>query len=85
MDLERIREWLIQNGISEEELDQLEEPIALSDLGETLKTTLENDNQLGLLVTSFFVQFNDVALLVMDQQQKIMELESKIQQLEGGN
>jgi len=84
MDWEVLREWLIQNGVDPGELDEVKEPAALSDLGETLKTTLENDNQLGLLVTSFFMQFNDVANLVMEQQKKISELESRIIELEGG-
>lgn len=85
MDMEKLRDWLIQNGIPAEELDETVEPAALADLGKTLKTTLENDNQLGLLVTSFFMQFNDIAGIVMQQQIQIAQLEAEVQSLKGGN
>lgn len=84
LDMKHLREWLIQNGIPAEELDEAVEPAALMDLGETLKTTLENDNQLGLLVTSFFMQFNDVATLVIGQQERIALLEEEVLTLKGG-
>lgn len=73
MDLERVREWLIQNGVSPDELDNVEEPAALEDLGQTLMVTLQNDNQLGQLVMSLFLQVNDLAMMVMQQQ---IELEA---------
>ena len=81
--MEVLREWLIQQGVSPEELNELKEPAALKDLGVVLKVTLENDNQLGLLVSSFFMQFNDMAMMVMQQQEMIAALEERIFQLEG--
>lgn len=82
--MELLREWLIRNGISPEELDEVKEPAALKDLGEVLMVTLQNDNQLGLLVSNFFMQFNDMAMMVMQQQMTIEALEQRIQILEGG-
>ncbi|MFJ7976631.1 hypothetical protein ACIQZI_13150 [Peribacillus sp. NPDC096379] len=51
----------------------MEESVALSELGESLVATFQNDNQLGDLVALLFVQVNDLANLVLQQQ---MELEA---------
>jgi hypothetical protein len=85
MDLKVIEEFLVQNGIDPRELEETKEPKALSDLGATLMVTLQNDNQLGELVMSFFMQFNDIALLVMQQQTRIETLEAEVTALKGGN
>lgn len=82
--MELLREWLIQQGIPAEELDEVKEPAALKDLGEVLMVTLQNDNQLGLLVSSFFMQFNDMAMMVMQQQVEIETLKARVEILEGG-
>ncbi|NUK31051.1 hypothetical protein HT574_13430 [Parageobacillus sp. VR-IP] len=50
MDLEALREWLIQNGVSAEELDKVETPPALEDIASTLVVALQNDDQLGELI-----------------------------------
>lgn len=82
--MELLREWLVQQGIPAEELDEVKEPEALKDLGEVLMVTLQNDNQLGLLVSSFFMQFNDMAMMVMQQQMEIETLKAQVKILEGG-
>mgnify|MGYP001117965513 CR=1 FL=1 len=56
MKLETLREWLIQNGVSAEELDEVKPPPALDDIGQTLLITLQNDNQLGELMVMLFTE-----------------------------
>ena len=50
MDLGALREWLIQNGVSAEELDEVKPPPALDDLANTLIIALQNNDQLGELI-----------------------------------
>lgn len=50
MDLETLREWLIQNGVSAEELDEVKTPPALEDIANTLVVALQNNDQLGGLI-----------------------------------
>lgn len=50
MDLETLREWLIQNGVSAEELDEVKPPPALDDLANTLVLAFQNNDQLGELI-----------------------------------
>lgn len=50
MDLGALREWLIQNGVSAEELDEVKPPPVLDDLANTLIIALQNDDQLGELI-----------------------------------
>jgi hypothetical protein len=69
--LERLREYLIQNGVSPDELDKVTEPEALSDIGNALVVTFQNDNQLGDLVMSLFMQVNDLAMMVMQLQSEL--------------
>jgi len=76
MDLDRLREYLIQNGIPAEELDETKEPKALSDIGNTLMITLQNDNQLGDLVMSLFMQVNDLAMMVLQLQTELEEMKN---------
>jgi hypothetical protein len=60
MDLEMLREWLIQNGVSEQELDEVKPPPVLEDIGQTLLITLQNDNQLGELVTMLLMEIESL-------------------------
>ena len=60
MDLETLREWLIQNGVSEQELDEVKPPPALDDIGNTLLITLQNDNQLGELVMMLLIEIEQL-------------------------
>lgn len=76
MDLQSLRDWLIQNGIPEHELNEVKEPQALSDIGTTLMITLQNDNQLGDLVMSLFMQVNDLATMVMQLQTELEGLKN---------
>jgi hypothetical protein len=71
MDLEILREWLIQNGVSAEELDEVKTPPALDDIANTLVLALQNDDQLGELI---------VMLL-----SEIESLKARVSALEGGN
>lgn len=50
MDLETLREWLIQNGVSEQELDEVKPPPALEDIANALADALQNTDQLGELL-----------------------------------
>jgi vacuolar-type H+-ATPase subunit D/Vma8 len=50
MDLETLREWLIQNGLNAEELDEVKPPPALDDMANALVIALQNDDQLGELL-----------------------------------
>lgn len=76
MDLNVLRDYLIQNGISEKELDEVHEPRALADIGDALVFTFQNDNQLGELVMSLLFQVNDLAMMVMQQQTELEELKN---------
>lgn len=71
MDLEILREWLIQNGIDEKELDEVNPPPALNDLANTLVLTLQNNDQLGELI----------AMLLSE----IESLKARVSAIEGGN
>jgi hypothetical protein len=71
MDLEVLREWLVQNGIDEKELDEVKTPPALDDIANTLVLALQNDDQLGELI---------VMLL-----SEIESLKARVSALEGGN
>jgi hypothetical protein len=79
MNLDRLREWLILRGIPAEELDKVETPASIEDLGNTMVVTLQNDNQLGDLVMSLFMQVNDLAMMVMQLQMEVDTLKN------GGN
>ncbi|MGE7637617.1 hypothetical protein [Peribacillus frigoritolerans] len=74
MDL--MREFLIQNGADPEELDKIVEPDIIKDLGNALVFTFENDNQLGELVMSLFLQVNDMAMMIMQLQTELVELKN---------
>jgi hypothetical protein len=50
MDLKTLREWLIQNGVSEQELDEVKPPPALEDIANALVVALQNNEQLGELI-----------------------------------
>jgi hypothetical protein len=76
MNLDRLREWLILRGIPEEELDKVETPASIEDLANTMVVTLQNDNQLGDLVMSLFMQVNDLATLVMQLQADVQTLKN---------
>ena len=60
MDLETLREWLIQNGVSEQELDEVKPPPALEDIGNTLLITIQNDDQLGDLVAMLLAEIEQL-------------------------
>ena len=60
MDLETLREWLIQNGVSAEELDEVKPPPALDDIGQTLLITLQNDNLLGDLMAMLLAEIESL-------------------------
>lgn len=74
--MEVMREFLINNGVTSEELDKVEEPKVINDLGKVLVVTLQNDNELGNLVMSLFFQVNDMAMLVMQLQNELEELKN---------
>jgi hypothetical protein len=74
-------------GVSEEEHERLLEeeraknpvPLLRTDLeniGEAMIITFQNDNQLGELVMSLFLQVNDMAMVVMQLQSELEELKN---------
>lgn len=71
MDLETLREWLIQNGVSAEELDEVNPPPVLNDLANTLVLAIQSNDQLGELI---------VMLL-----SEIESLKARVSAIEGGN
>ncbi|MCU7525664.1 MAG: hypothetical protein HF308_14395 [Ignavibacteria bacterium] len=70
MNLDRLREWLIQRGIPAEELDQFVESPIVRDIGEGLALSLMNDDSIGEMV---------VELLI-----RVDMLEQRVAELEGG-
>lgn len=70
MDLERIREWLIQKGIPEQELNELQESPIIRDIGQGLTLSLINDDEIGQMIV----------MLMM----RVDELEQRVLTLEGG-
>lgn len=71
MDLEQIREFLIQQGIPVSELDEIKESPIIRDIGHALTVSLINDDSIG---------FDLFGMMI-----RIEELEQKVAQLEGGN
>jgi hypothetical protein len=73
-------------GISKEEYQRIVENYRnnstakrdFETIGNALVVTFQNDNQLGDLVMSLFIQVNDMAMMVM-------ELEQRVSSLEGSN
>lgn len=69
-----IREFLINNGINPEELDKFVEPLVVRDLGEGLALSLMNDEAIGM----------DLVILMMQMEEMRMQLEARMTRLEGG-
>jgi hypothetical protein len=74
---EIIKEYLIQNGIDPNELNNVKVPKVLDDFGKTLATTLENDSQIGEM-------FTQAMQVIEDLGKEIVFLEARITALEGG-
>jgi hypothetical protein len=70
MDWDAIREWLISQGIPAEELDNIQPPPVIDDLGQTVLLALENGEA--------------IATLVMSLVEQIATLEARVAALEGG-
>jgi len=58
--LDIIREWLIQNGVNEQELNNIEVPPVLNDLANYLKITLENNDELGNLIVNLLIEIENL-------------------------
>lgn len=71
MDLKAMREWLISRGIPAVELDEVDEPPVIRDIGEALTVSLQNDDMIGSVLVELMMQ--------------IAELQEKVAVLEGGN
>lgn len=70
MNLEAMREWLISKGIPAAELDEMDEPPVIRDIGEALTLSLQNDDMIGVVLVELMMQ--------------ISVLEERIFILEGG-
>jgi regulator of replication initiation timing len=71
-DLEIIKEWLIQNGVNAEELDNVKPPQGIEDIANTLLIALQNTDELGTVIT----------MLLMENESLKMEIESLKQRVE---
>jgi hypothetical protein len=82
-----IEHVLKETGTTQEQFDALVEeqrsknpvPLIRTDLenvGEAMIVTFQNDNQLGELVMSLFLQVNDTAMVVMQLQSELEELKN---------
>jgi hypothetical protein len=70
LNLERLREWLIQKGIPAEELDQFVESPIIRDIGGGLLLSLQNDDDIGQMLVMIMMQLDDI--------------QSRLEALEGG-
>jgi hypothetical protein len=70
MNLDRLREWLINNGVPEEELDQFIESPIIRDIGEGLMLSLINDDSIG-----------EMLVMIL---QRLDSIEARLTKLEGG-
>lgn len=70
MDMTTLREWLIQRGVSAQELDSFSEPPVLADLGQTILLVLQNGEASAELIMMLVAQVSD--------------LEARVAALEGG-
>jgi hypothetical protein len=70
MNLDRLREWLINQGVSAEELDQFIESPIIRDIGEGLKLSLINDDSIGEMLVLILTRLDDI--------------EARLTKLEGG-
>ncbi|MFC4103593.1 hypothetical protein [Paenibacillus xanthanilyticus] len=71
-----IREWLIQNGISPEELDHFEELPVIRDVGEALTLSLQNDDDIGQMLVAMLMRMDE-------QDAQIAALRDEISALKG--
>jgi hypothetical protein len=60
MDLDRLREFLIQKGIKAEELDSFVEMPVIRDIGEGLALSLMNDDNIGEMLVTIMMQLDDI-------------------------
>ncbi|MBN2981971.1 hypothetical protein [Cohnella algarum] len=70
MDMTTLREWLIQRGVSAQELDSFSEPPVLADLGQTILLVLQNGEASAELIMMLVAQ--------------VSALEARVAALEGG-
>lgn len=78
MQMETLREWLIQKGVPAQYLDQIEEPPVIRDIGEGLLLSLQNDDDIGLTLVMVFEQMVGMA-------DELAALRQRVADLEGGN
>jgi hypothetical protein len=60
MELDRLREFLIQKGIKAEELDSFVEMPVIRDIGEGLALSLMNDDNIGEMLVTIMMQLDDI-------------------------
>lgn len=71
MDMATIREWLIQNGIDEHELDNIEELPVIRDIGDGLVLALISADDLANALLSVMAKTEELV-------QRIAELEAMV-------
>lgn len=60
MNLDNLRDWLIQKGISAEELDRFVENPVIRDIGMGLLLSLQNDDDIGQMLVNIMMQLDDL-------------------------
>ena len=76
MDLETLREWLIQNGVSKQELDEVKPPPALEDIANTLLNALQNTDELGTVITMLLMENESLKIEIESLKQRVEALEN---------
>lgn len=61
MNLDNLRDWLIQKGIPAEELDKFIESPVIRDIGGGLLLSLQNDDDIGQMLVQLMMQLDIIS------------------------
>jgi hypothetical protein len=70
MNLDRLREWLIQKGVSAEELDEFIESPIVRDIGEGLALSLMNDDDIGQVLMMLMMEVEMLNARITELEEK---------------
>jgi hypothetical protein len=59
-DLGILREWLIQNGVDPEELDNVKPPQGIEDIANILLIALQNTDELATVITMLLMEIESL-------------------------
>lgn len=60
MNLDTLREWLITQGISSEELDEVKTLPVIDDIGDGLMLSLQNDDDIGNMLVMMMAKQDEL-------------------------